>query len=75
MTFDEINILNEKAKTRKDGVYSFRGNKWLTKNNMFIAFADYFGNCYLRQGAFNLCIGTCKRYERVDKLKKILRGE
>ena len=73
MTYDEIDILNKKAETRKDGVYSFHGNKWLVKNKMFIAFADYFGNCYSRQGAFNLSIGTCKSYDRVVKLKELLK--
>jgi hypothetical protein len=38
MTIYEINILNEKAKTRKDGIFSFRGNLWVVKNHRFIAY-------------------------------------
>lgn len=68
MTIDETNILHEKAKTRKDGVYSFRGNLWAVKDNKFIAFANNFGECYQRMGAFNYQIGTVERYDRKQKL-------
>ena len=36
MTVDEINLLHEKAKIRKNGVYSFRGNLYVIKDKMFI---------------------------------------
>ena len=36
MTIDETNLLVEKAKLRKDGIYSFRGNLWVVKDNKFI---------------------------------------
>jgi hypothetical protein len=32
MTIEETNLLHEKAKGRKDGIYSFRGNLWVVKN-------------------------------------------
>jgi len=52
MKIDEVNILKEKAKTRKNGVYSFRGNLWVVKDNKFIAFANPFGECYQIMSSF-----------------------
>ena len=70
MKIDEINLLHEKAKTRKNGVYSFRGNLYVVKDNMFIAYANYSGECYQRMGAFNVRIGKAvKRYNRKQVLK------
>ena len=37
MRIDETNLLHEKAKIRKDGVYSFRGNMWVVKDKKFVA--------------------------------------
>ena len=75
MTIEETNILHEKAKDRKDGVYSFRGNLWVVKDGKFIAFANLFGECYQRMGAFNFQIGTVKSYERKQKLTEWLRSQ
>lgn len=73
MTITETNILHEKAKTRKDGVYSFGTYLWAVKDNNFVAFSDYNGNCYQRMGSFNSCIGKVDRLERVKELKKWLK--
>ncbi|MDN5291437.1 MAG: hypothetical protein PWQ06_1676 [Anaerophaga sp.] len=75
MTIDEINLLEKKAETRKDGVYSFRDCLWVVKDNKFVAFADYFGNCYQRSGAFNILIGKVETYERKQKLTEWLRAQ
>jgi len=75
MTIDETNLLHEKAKTRKDGVYSFRGNLYVVKNKRFIAFADYFGRCYQRIGVFNVEIGKVESYDRRKKLLEWLRAQ
>lgn len=75
MTIDETNLLQEKAKTRKDGVYSFRGNLYVVKDSKFIAFANYFGECYQRMGAFNVQIGKVERYDRKQKLMDWLRSQ
>ena len=75
MTIDEINILNNKAETRKDGVYSYKSNLWVVKDNKFVAFADYFGNCYQRFGSFNVSIGKVERYDRKQKLTECLRAQ
>lgn len=75
MTIDETNLLHEKAKIKKDGVYSFRGNLYVVKNNKFIAFSDYHGNCYQRFGSFNTSIGKVERYDRKQKLKEWLKSQ
>ena len=75
MTIEEIKILNNKAKNRKDGVYSFRGFIWVVKSNKFVAFSDYFGNCYQRFGSFNVSIGKVEKYNRKKKLKEWLKSQ
>lgn len=75
MTIDDTNILIEKAKTRKDGVYSFKGYLWVVKNNKFVAFADNYGNCYQRFGAFNASIGKVDRYKRKQILSNWLKSQ
>ena len=72
MTIDETNILIEKSKTRKDGVYSFRGNLFAVKNKSFVAFADISGNCYQACGMFNVSIGKVKSHQRKQKLTEWL---
>lgn len=75
MKVDEINLLHEKAKNRKDGVYSFKGNYWAVKNNRFIAYADCYGNCLQRMGVFNVEIGKVQTYERKQKLTEWLKKQ
>lgn len=74
MTVEETNILIEKAKTRKDGVYQYNGNFWAVKNNCFVAFVSPYGECFQCLGSFNVKIGECKEsYLRKDKLKELLK--
>jgi len=75
MTIDETNLLTEKAKKRKNGVYSFRSYFWVVKNNRFIAFSDYHGNCYIRMGAFNAILGKVDTYNRKQELLKWLKTQ
>lgn len=75
MTIYETNLLQVKAETRKDGVYSYKGNLWVVKDNKFVAFADCFGNCYQRFGSFNASIGKVERYDRKQKLTEWLRAQ
>jgi len=70
MTIDEINLLHDKAKIRKDGVYSCHCNFYVVKDHKFVAFANYFGECYQRMGSFNVKIGTVK--ERFNLKKKLI---
>ncbi len=57
MTIDENNILFEKAKSRKDGVYSYKGYFWVVKDKRFIAFATSSGDFYERFGMGNVKLG------------------
>lgn len=75
MTIEETNLLHDKAIEKKDGVYSFKGNLWVVKNEKFVAFADYFGNCYQRFGSFNASIGKVEIYNRKQKLTEWLRSQ
>jgi len=70
MTFQEIEVINKKAKTRKDGVYSFNGNIWLASKGNFVAFANHIGECYQRFGSFNVQIGKVK--ESYDRKKALI---
>lgn len=73
MTITEINILNVKASKRKDGVYSYKGYYWVVKGNAFIAFADYGGEVYLRQGSFNYQLAKIDTWKRREFLKTLLK--
>lgn len=75
MTIEEINILIEKAKTRNNGVYSYRGYLWAVHNNKFVAFANYLGECYQRAGSFNILIGKVEDYKRKEKLIEWLKQQ
>lgn len=75
MTVAEINILHKKAEFRNDGIYSFRGNLWVVKDHKFIAFANYYGECFQRMGAFNVSIGKVENYDRKEKLTKWLNAQ
>lgn len=75
MKIEETNLLNEKAKSRKDGIYSFRGNLWVVKDNKFVAFANYSGECFQRFGSFNVSIGKVERYDRKQKLMTWLKSQ
>jgi len=74
MTIDETNLLQKKAETKKDGVYSFRGYLWVVKGKKFVAFADRSGNCYQRFGALNASVGKVESYNRKQKLSEWLRS-
>ena len=75
MTIDEANLLIDKAKTRKDGVYSFRSFYWVVKSNKFVAYSNCFGECYQRMGSFVVSIGKVERYEAKKKLIEWLRSQ
>ena len=72
MRVDEVNILNEMAKSKKDGVYSFRGNLWAVKNGNFVAFVDSRGQVFQRCASFNYQIGNFWNIERYDWKKNFI---
>jgi hypothetical protein len=72
MTIDETNLLHKKAETKKDGVYSFRGNLWGVKSGKFVAFVNPRGQVLQRFGSFNTQIGDLSSVERWDWKKKLV---
>jgi hypothetical protein len=72
MTIEETNLLHEKAKSKKDGVYSFRGNLWAVKANRFLAFCNNRGELLQRFGSFNTQIGDFSSVEIWDLKKKLV---
>jgi len=78
MTVDEINLLHKKAKNKKDGIYSFRGNLWIVKSNNFIAYLNNRGILLQRFGSFDVEMGdlsSLERYEWKNKIKEWLRKQ
>jgi hypothetical protein len=71
MTIDEINLLNKKAETKNNGVYSFRGNLYAVKGGKFVAFINPKGQVMQRFGSFNFQIGDLSSIERWDWKKKL----
>jgi len=75
LTISETKILIEKKKKKKDGIYSYKGNLYIVKDNKFRVYCDYFGNVYQLSGSFFVSIGKIeKRYEHRQKLKELLKG-
>jgi hypothetical protein len=68
MIIDVRNLLTEKAKTRKDGVYSYQTFLYAVKNNRMIAYSDYYGNINSCHGAFDMFAGKVDRYDRKKEL-------
>lgn len=74
MTTDVVNILREKAKTRRDNIYSYGSYLYAVKDGKFIAFVEYGGQCFQMMGMCTISIGKVGQYERkkalMDWLKK-----
>lgn len=68
-TPENLNAIHDRAKGRRDGVYSFRGMKYRVKAGRFTHFA-YNGVILERAGNFNVEIGTHTGYS--DGAKKAL---
>ena len=62
----------QRAKTRKDGVYSYRGYLYLVKNNHLYSIADYGGQIYQFFGSFFVGLGKVERYDRRKNLLNML---
>lgn len=71
---DVYNLMVEKAKTKKDGVYSLKGNYYLVVDKHLAGYSDYFGNvCEMAYG-FSVSKGKAKdRWEARDVLKGYLK--
>jgi hypothetical protein len=68
LTRENQQYINEKAKTKKDGVYSARGIIYRVKNNRATHYASR-GEILGSAGAFNY---ACGKYDSTDEAKKLL---
>jgi hypothetical protein len=75
MKITEHNELVDKAKDKKDGVYSYHGYVYVVKNHNFIAYADALGNVCSVHGMFHSSIGKVNRYDRKVELLDYLRRQ
>lgn len=74
MHIDDHNKMREKAKTKKDGVYTCKGNFYMVYKNQLAAYCDYFGNVSECLYGFNVTKGKAKdRFEGRDLLKSYLK--
>lgn len=69
LTIENQNLIIDKAKEKKDGVYSFRGVDYRVKDGKVLCFASN-GKIIQSFGNFNVEIGNY-RYN-YDNIKKIL---
>lgn len=74
MTIEEINKLSEKAKTRKDGIYKLGCEYWAVKDKRFIALVNKDCELLLRNGSFNIYLGTFVWIGRKEKFKQWLKS-
>lgn len=70
LTIENQNIISEKSKSKKDGIYSFRGIKYLVKSGKAVAFRDR-GKIYEPFGNFNILVGY---YTDDDDATEILKS-
>jgi len=59
LTIENAALMVEKAKTRKDGVYSFRGVAYRVRNNTITHYATNTGDILARAYGFNVKCGRC----------------
>lgn len=76
MTYDVAKILSDKAKQRKDGIYTYKTFLYAVKDNRFVAYCNYFGECFQWFGSFSVGIGKMEdRFIAKDKLKEWLKSQ
>lgn len=72
----KVNIANEiieKAKSKKDGVYSYKGSKYIVVGGKFKAYCSY-KEVFEKAGGFFVKIGTIDEiYNRDKELKRLLK--
>ena len=67
LTIEQINKINAKAVDKKDGVYSFLGNKLKIKNGKLKAYMTGAGEIYENHGHFSVQIGSFNPYSADEK--------
>ena len=71
---DIYNLMREKAKTKRNGVYALKGNFYLVVDKQLAGYTDYFGNVCECAYGFSVSKGKAKdRFEARDILKGYLK--
>lgn len=70
LTTENQNLICEKAKTKKDGIYSFRGIKYIVKSGKATHFCSD-GKIVQGFGGFNVVVG---RYTNNDDAMELLKS-
>lgn len=73
MKVTQHNEIIDRAKARKDGVYSYQGYLYMVKNGFFKGYADPYGDVYLVVYGWHTKRGHCEPYQRKQKLKELLK--
>ncbi len=72
----DYSFIGNKAKEKKDGVYTARSYTYVVKDRNLIAFSDYYGYCYRAIGIFVTPIGKIEnRYDIRKELTKFLKEQ
>ncbi len=71
LTIDNLNTLIDRAKSKADGVYTFRGIEYRVKSNGITHFGCG-GEILMAAGNFNVIVGKYDGY--ADSAKKILKA-
>jgi hypothetical protein len=72
MKIETHNALIDKAKAKKDGVYSASGYLYAVKNGSFVAYADCCGYLSTVHGMLHSQVGQCSIYLRKKRLREYL---
>lgn len=76
MKIEDYNAIRERAKTKKNGIYSYKGQQYtyIVVDNQLAGYCDYFGNLYELSYGFNISKGKAKdRFEAKEILKGYLK--
>jgi len=75
MNINDVNILNEKAKSRKNEIYSYNKYLYVVKDYKFKGFIDAFESYYIINGFFTILIGKVKSYKHRRKLIELIKSQ
>lgn len=69
VNFDNQKLVHEKAKTKNDGVYSFRGIVYKVYDKKVVYLVDCDGTILKPFGSFNVVSGKCPSIYQSEKIK------
>jgi hypothetical protein len=69
-TIENLDIISAKAKTKRDGIYSFRGVEYRVRSHRMTHFAHR-GEIHEVFGNFTVVVGRYESYGAKDALKQL----